>query len=214
MASLPIREIYRSIQGESSYSGLPCVFVRSSGCDIRCNYCDEPHAFHGGVTLSVQEIIERVKSFGTPLVEVTGGEPLLHAAAPELVRELLKAGFEVLVETGGHHDISPLDPGCRIILDLKTPGSRMASRNDFKNLDRLRASDEIKFVVWDRADYEWARELMRERGLEGRFAIHLSPVHGELEPAELAAWILDDQLRVRLNLQLHKYIWGDDATGV
>ncbi len=214
MASLLIREIYRSIQGESTYAGWPCVFVRSSGCDIRCNYCDEPHAFHGGVTLSVDEILERVKSFGIPLVELTGGEPLLHAAAPELVRALLEAGFEVLVETGGHRDISTLDPGCHIILDLKTPGSCMQSRNDFKNLDRLRESDELKFVVWDRADYEWSRDLVRERRLEGRFAIHLSPVHGELEPSDLAAWILEDRLRVRLNLQLHKYVWGDDAIGV
>lgn len=214
MQSLLIREIYCSIQGESSFAGRPCVFVRSSGCDIRCNYCDEPHAFHGGDTLSLEEILERVKSFGTPLVEVTGGEPLLQPAAPELVRKLLDAGFEVLIETGGHRDISVLDPRCRVILDLKTPGSRMHARNDLANLDRLRASDELKFVVWDRADYEWSRDLVRERRLEGRFPIHLSPVHGELEPSELAAWILDDRLQVRLNLQLHKYIWGADATGV
>ena len=214
MRSLLIREIYASIQGESTFAGWPCVFVRSSGCDIRCRYCDEPHAFQGGEKLSVDEIVKQVREFRIPLVELTGGEPLLQPAAPELARELLDANLQVLIETGGHRDISSLDPRCHIILDVKTPGSGMQAYTDFENLARLGDGDELKLVCADRADYEWARDLLRKRQLEGRFPIHLSPVHGELDPAELSAWVLEDGLQVRLNLQLHKYIWGSDASGV
>jgi len=214
MAELRIKELYRSIQGESTYAGWPCVFVRTAGCDIRCVYCDEAHAFSGGERLSSDEIFERVAKLGTKLVEVTGGEPLAQKGTPELVRRLLDAGYEVLVETGGHHDISVLDPRAHAIVDVKTPGSQMAAHNDLANLARLRPGDEVKFVLCDRADYDFAVGVVREHGLEARVPVHFSPVHPGLEPRDLARWLLDDGLRVRLNLQLHKYVWGADAKGV
>jgi 7-carboxy-7-deazaguanine synthase len=188
--------------------------VRTAGCDIRCVYCDEAHAFTGGERLTTDEIVERVCKLGTRLVEVTGGEPLAQKGTPELVRRLLDAGYEVLVETGGHHDISALDPRAHAIVDVKTPGSGMAAHNDLANLDRLRPGDEVKFVLCDRADYDFAVRVVREHGLEARVPVHFSPVHPGLEPRELARWLLDDGLRVRLNLQLHKYVWGADAKGV
>jgi 7-carboxy-7-deazaguanine synthase len=214
MAELRIKELYRSIQGESTFAGWPCVFVRTAGCDIRCVYCDEAHAFTGGERLSTQEILARVAKLGTRLVEVTGGEPLAQKGTPALVRALLDAGYEVLIETGGHHDISVLDPRAHAIVDVKTPGSQMAQHNDLANLDRLRAGDEVKFVLCDRADYDFAKRVVREHGLEGRVPVHFSPVHPGLDPRDLAAWILEDGLRVRLNLQLHKYVWGADAKSV
>jgi 7-carboxy-7-deazaguanine synthase len=214
MAELRIKELYRSIQGESTYAGWPCVFVRTAGCDIRCVYCDEAHAFSGGERLTSDEILERVAKLGTRLVEVTGGEPLAQKGTPELVCRLLDAGYEVLVETGGHHDISVLDPRAHAIVDVKTPGSGMAAHNDLANLERLRPGDEVKFVLCDRADYDFAVCVVREHGLEARVPVHFSPVHPGLEPRELARWLLDDGLRVRLNLQLHKYVWGADAKGV
>ena len=214
MAELRIKELYRSIQGESTFAGWPCVFVRTTGCDIRCVYCDEAHAFGGGERLTVDEILERVAKLGTRLVEVTGGEPLAQKGTPELVRRLLDAGYTVLVETGGHHDISVLDPRAHAIVDVKTPGSQMSQHNDLANLDRLRPGDEVKFVLCDRADYDFAVRIVREHQLEDRVPVHFSPVHPGLEPKDLARWLLDDGLRVRLNLQLHKYVWGADAKGV
>jgi 7-carboxy-7-deazaguanine synthase len=216
MAELRIKEIYRSIQGESTWAGWPCIFVRTAGCDIRCNYCDEPHALvaTGGDKLDVDEVLARVKALGTRLVELTGGEPLLQKATPELVRRLCDAGYTVLIETGGHHDISVLDPRAHAIVDVKTPGSEMSGHNDLANLARLRPGDELKFVLRDRADYDWAVALLRERNLESRVPVNFSPVHGVLDPADLAAWIQSDQLEVRLNLQLHKYIWGAETKGV
>jgi len=214
MTELRMREIYASIQGESTRAGWPCVFVRTAGCDIRCVYCDEPHALRGGERMSVDAVLERVRGFGLPLVEVTGGEPLTQAAVPELVERLLDEGYEVLVETGGHRDISVLDPRAHAIVDVKTPGSGMQEHNDLANLERLRPGDEIKVVLCDRADYEWARDLLREARAFERAPVQFSPVHGQLDPAELSAWILEDALPVRLNLQLHKLIWGPDSTGV
>ncbi len=216
MAELRVQEIYRSFQGVSTWAGWPCVFVRTAGCDIRCTYCDEPQALSatGSETLSVEEVMERVAALGSRMVEVTGGEPLVQVAVPELVTRLCDAGYTVLIETGGHHDISVLDPRAHAIVDVKTPASRMAAHNDPENLARLRAGDELKFVLCDRADYDWAVKLVRERGLEGRVPVNFSPVHPGLDPAELAAWIQEDGLRVRLNLQLHKYIWGVDTKGV
>jgi 7-carboxy-7-deazaguanine synthase len=214
MAELRLVEIFRSIQGESSFAGRPCTFIRTAGCDIRCTYCDETHAFSGGVRVTLEQVLERVSELGTRLVEVTGGEPLLQSAVPELVERLLEAGHEVLIETGGHRDISPLDPRARVIMDVKSPGSQMSQHNDLENLKRLRPGDEVKFVLCDRTDYEWARELVREHALIDRAPVHFSPVHGELDPRDLSAWILEDGLEIRLNLQIHKYVWGSEATGV
>jgi 7-carboxy-7-deazaguanine synthase len=213
---LYIREIYRSIQGESTFAGWPCAFVRTAGCDIRCLYCDEPHALSatGAARLTVDEVVSRVNELGTELVEVTGGEPLLQPAVLVLVGQLCDERHEVLVETGGHHDISPLDPRCHVILDVKTPGSGMSEHNDLANLDRLRPGDEVKVVLTSRADYEWARDLVRQRELDARVPVQFSPCWGALSAADLAAWLLEDQLKVRLNLQLHKLIWGADARGV
>lgn len=214
MAELRLKELYRSIQGESTWAGWPCVFVRTAGCDIRCVYCDEAHAFTGGERLSVDEILERVAKLGVRLVEVTGGEPLAQKGTPELVMRLCDAGYTVLVETGGHHDISVLDPRAHAIVDVKTPGSQMMAHNDLANLDRLRPGDEVKFVLCDRADYEFAVKVVREHRLEERVPVHFSPVHPGLDPKQLVQWLLDDGLRVRLNLQLHKYVWGPDAKSV
>src|SRR5512139_944160 len=182
MAELRLKELYRSIQGESTFAGWPCTFVRTAGCDIRCVYCDEAHAFTGGERLSIDEILARV-------VEVTGGEPLAQKGTPELVRRLCDAGYTVLVETGGHHDISVLDPRAHAIVDVKTPGSAMSAHNDLANLARLRPGDEVKFVLCDRADYDWAVRVVRERGLEDETTVHFSPVHPGLDPRELAQWI-------------------------
>jgi 7-carboxy-7-deazaguanine synthase len=216
VAELRVREIYRSIQGESTWAGWPCVFVRTAGCDIRCAYCDEPHALvaSGGERLALEEVLERVAALGTRMVEVTGGEPLLQKAVPELVTRLCDAGYTVLVETGGHHDISVLDPRAHAIVDVKAPGSEMTAHNDLANLARLRPGDELKFVLCDRADYDWAVKLVRERRLEQKVPVNFSPVNPGLDPADLARWIQEDGLRVRLNLQLHKYVWGADTKGV
>ncbi|HXZ84007.1 MAG TPA: radical SAM protein [Myxococcota bacterium] len=219
MARLRIKEIFRSVQGESTWAGWPCTFVRTVGCELRCVYCDEPHAFEGGESLEIEDILERVAELGVPLVELTGGEPLQQRALPALVKRLCDAGYQVLIETGGHRDISQVDPRARVILDVKTPGSGMLERNDWQNLARLRPGDEIKLVLCDRADYEWARALIRARDLPARdlparAVVNLSPVHGALDPQDLVAWVLEDGLRVRVNLQLHKYIWGPDVRGV
>jgi 7-carboxy-7-deazaguanine synthase len=213
-AALRVREIYRSIQGESSFAGWPCAFVRTAGCDIRCVYCDEPHAFGPGERMEIDVVLTRIAELGVELVEVTGGEPLLQPSTFTLVSRLLDAGYRVLVETGGHRDISALDPRAHVIMDVKTPGSGMVEHVDWKNLERLRPGDEVKFVLADRADYLWARDVIRDHALERRIVVHLSPVHGALDPRELSAWMLEDRLRARLNLQLHKYIWGPNATGV
>jgi 7-carboxy-7-deazaguanine synthase len=217
---LRVTEIFHSIQGESSWTGLPCTFVRLTGCPLRCVWCDTEYAFHGGEKLSVEEVVGRVEEMGCPLVEITGGEPLVHAGAFRLAAELLDRGFTVLVETSGAVDVGPLDPRAHKIMDLKCPGSGEESRNLWSNLDHLTGRDEVKFVVKDRADYEWARRVMAERGLdtrlrEGRLnAILFSPVWGEMELRPLADWILEDGLPARLQVQLHKLVWGPDDRGV
>jgi 7-carboxy-7-deazaguanine synthase len=213
-ARLKVTEIFHSIQGEASFAGRPCVFVRLTGCQMRCVWCDTAYAFHGGEWRTVDEVVEAVRAFGCPLVEVTGGEPLLQPAVHPLMSRLCDEGFEVLLETGGGLDIKSVDRRVRRIVDVKCPGSGEAANNRWENLDDLRAGDELKFVIADRADYEWARETITARALAGRFPIHLAPVWGALEPAELAAWILADRLAVRLSLQLHKLLWGAEARGV
>jgi 7-carboxy-7-deazaguanine synthase len=212
---LTINEIFHSIQGESSYAGQPCVFVRLTACDLRCTWCDTEYAFHEGRKRALEEVIGEVDSFGCSLVEVTGGEPLLQEEVYPLMQGLLDRGKTVLLETGGHRDTSRVPDEVVTILDVKCPGSGESHRNDWSNLERLRAHDEVKFVVKDRADYEWARDVVAQRALAGRAAaIHFSPVHGELDPKTLSEWVLADRLAVRVQLQIHKYIWSPTTRGV
>jgi 7-carboxy-7-deazaguanine synthase len=212
---LVIHEVYASIQGESSFAGLPCTFVRTTGCNLRCSWCDTPQAFVGGTKLSRAEVLSRALALNTPLVELTGGEPLLQAGTLPLLRELCDAGKTVLIETSGERDISGVDPRVHRIMDLKAPGSGESARNRWENLTHLSQRDEVKIVLKDWADYEWARELVRREHLDARVKhVLLSPVHGALDPKELVAWVLDDALPVRVNLQLHKYVWGANVQGV
>ena len=213
--SLVIHEIYRSIQGETSFVGRPCTLVRLSGCNLRCRWCDTPQAFQGGTRLSREEVVRRALELATPIVLVTGGEPLLQPAAIPLLKDLCDAGRTVMLETSGERDISAVDPRVHRIVDMKAPGSRECERNRYENLALLGARDQLKFVLSDRADYEWARALIEREGVLGRAGeVLLSPVHGELDPRELVAWTLEDELNVRVQLQLHKYIWGRDVQGV
>lgn len=212
---LLIHEIYASVQGESSFVGIPCTFVRTTGCNLRCRWCDTPDAFGGGTRMSRGDVIERALSFHTPLVEITGGEPLLQAEVLPLMSELCDAGRTVLIETSGERDVSAVDPRVHKIMDLKAPGSGEAHRNRYENLAHLTDRDEIKFVLADRADYAWMRDLIGVRELAALGPKLLaSPVFGELDPRDLVRWVLEDRLEVRVQVQMHKYIWGADAAGV
>jgi len=212
---LTINEIFHSVQGESTYAGRPCVFVRLTACDLRCSWCDTPYAFYEGSKRSLDDVIGEVDRYGCPLVEVTGGEPLLQEDVYPLMQRLLDSGKTVLLETGGHRSTERVPADVVTILDVKCPGSGEVEKNDWKNLDRLRPRDEVKFVVKDRADYDFARDVIARHELAGRAAaIHLSPVHGVLDPKLLSEWVLADQLPVRVQLQLHKYIWSPDTRGV
>lgn len=214
---LRINEVFHSIQGESTFAGRPCVLVRLTGCQMRCSWCDSEYSFFAGAWRTVDEILASVEEFCCPLVEVTGGEPLLQPGVHRLLEQLCDAGHEVLLETGGGIDISAVDRRVRRIVDLKCPGSGEAENNRWENLELLTENDEVKFVLADRVDYEWARQVVTDRGLDRICPVHLSPVGepgGVLDPADLAAWILEDRLPVRLSLQLHKSLWGADARGV
>jgi 7-carboxy-7-deazaguanine synthase len=213
--SLVIHEIYASVQGESTFAGLPCTFVRTTGCNLRCTWCDTPQAFYGGTRMARRAVLDRALSFGTPLVEVTGGEPLLQPGVVPLLTELCDAGRTVLIETSGEADVSPVDPRVHKIMDLKCPGSGESLRNRWANLDHLTARDEIKFVLADRVDYEWMRSAIREKELT-RVTPNLlaSTVFGRLPTRDLVAWVLEDALPVRVQLQMHKYVWSPDAAGV
>jgi 7-carboxy-7-deazaguanine synthase len=212
---LTINEIFHSIQGESSHAGRPCVFVRLTACDLRCTWCDTPYAFHEGQKRSVDDVVEAVERYDCPLVEITGGEPLLQEDVYELMQRLLARGRTVLLETGGHRSTTRVPDEVITILDVKCPASGESSKNDFSNLLRLSAHDEVKFVVQDRGDYEFARDVIARHDLAGRAsAILMSPVHGVLDPKTLSEWILADRLPVRLQLQLHKFIWPPETRGV
>ena len=212
---LTINEIFYSIQGESTFAGRPCVFVRLTACDLRCSWCDTPYAFHEGHKRSLDDVVAEVHAYGCSLVEVTGGEPLLQEEVYPLMRRLLDAGRTVLLETGGHHSTARVPEPVVTILDVKCPGSGEAHRNDWTNLERLRPHDEVKFVIKDRADYEFARDVVRRHDLATRVAAVLfSPVHGLLEPRAMSEWILADSLPVRLQLQIHKYVWDPETRGV
>ena len=208
-SSLRITEIFLSVQGEATSVGWPTVFVRLTGCPLRCGYCDTAYAFHGGERLEFPKILARVSEFGVSRVCVTGGEPLAQRGCPELVRQLCDAGHQVSIETSGALDISVLDPRAQRVMDVKTPGSGEAQRNLPANLGHLRPGDCAKFVICSRADYEWARDFAADHGLAERCEVLFSPSWGELAPAALAEWILADRLPVRFQLQLHKVLWGD-----
>jgi 7-carboxy-7-deazaguanine synthase len=212
---LKIHEIFRSIQGESTHAGRPCAFVRLTGCQMRCVWCDTAYAFHEGSWMSVDEVVARVAELGVGLVEVTGGEPLLQPAVHTLMGRLADAGHEVLLETGGGLDISEVDPRVRRIVDVKCPGSGEAENNRWENLDALRPGDELKFVLAGESDYDWAKRTIDERGLlEHGVPILFAPVWSTLSATRLADWIARDRLPVRLNLQLHKILWGAETRGV
>jgi 7-carboxy-7-deazaguanine synthase len=212
---LTVNEIFHSIQGESTRAGDRCVFVRLTGCDLRCSWCDTPYAFHEGRKMSVEDVVTAVEGYGCPLVEITGGEPLLQEGVYDLMDRLLAAGHTVMLETGGHRPIDRVPARVVKIVDIKCPGSGEASHNEWGNLDRLAPHDEIKFVLADRADYEFARDVVERRQLASRAAaILFSPVHGALDPKTLSEWVIADRLPVRVQLQLHKFIWSPTTRGV
>ena len=214
MDILQVTEIFHSIQGESTRQGFPCVFVRLTGCPLRCRWCDTAYAFHGGEPMSVDAIVARVETYATPLIEVTGGEPLAQRAAPALLKRLADLGSTVLLETSGALSIEGLDPRVRIVMDLKCPDSGEAAKNRWENLGLLKADDEVKFVLASRGDYLWARGIVAERFSGKPNPILFSSVWRSLAPSDLAAWILEDRLEVRLQIQLHKVLYGESARGV
>ena len=212
---LTVNEIFHSIQGESTHAGRPCVFVRLTACDLRCSWCDTVYAFHEGRKMPLDEIVAQVKAFECPVVEITGGEPLLQKDVHPLMQRFLDDGLTVLLETGGHRSVADVPAGVIRIIDIKCPGSGESHRNDWTNIERLTPADEVKFVVKDRGDYEFARTVVATHGLVARVrAVHFSPVHGVLDSRQLAEWILEDRLGVRLQLQVHKYIWDPQTRGV
>ncbi len=209
-----VTEIFHSIQGESSFVGQPCVFVRLTGCPLRCTWCDTDYAFYGGQDLSIEDVLAKIGAYGCRLVEVTGGEPLAQPEAFPLIARLCDEGYQVLIETSGAIDIESVDRRAHVILDVKCPGSGMTDRMHWANLANLTTKDEVKFVLADRRDYEWARATIVERGLAERCTILMSPAFGSLEPRQLAEWMLADRLPVRFQLQVHKFIWSPDMRGV
>lgn len=211
---LKINEIFHSIQGESTYAGHRCVFVRLTYCNLRCTYCDTEYAFYNGVDKSIDSIIEEVKGYNCNLVEITGGEPLMQEESLELMKYLCDLGFEVMLETGGSLPVNNVDKRVKIIMDLKTPSSGMMKKNHFENIDFIKKEDEIKFVIGSREDYEWAKEIIEKYQLNKKCKILFSVVFGQLEPVTLSEWILEDKLDVMFQLQMHKYIWEPDNRGV
>lgn len=212
---LTINEIFHSVQGESTHVGRPCVFVRLTACDLRCSWCDTPYAFTEGRKMTIDDVLSQVRDYGCDVVEVTGGEPLLQNDVYPLMRRLLEEGKTVMIETGGHIDAGQVPAGVIRVIDVKCPGSGESGKNCWENLDALRPTDEVKFVIKDRADYEYARDVVDRRRLAGRCAaILFSPVHGVLHPRQLTEWVLADRLPVRVQLQIHKYIWSPDTRGV
>lgn len=213
--NLTVNEIYVSVQGESTWAGLPCVFVRLTFCDLRCSYCDTEYAFYAGTKRPVAEILAEVLAIDCPLVEITGGEPLLQKNVLPLMAQLCDAGRTVLIETSGAHDISKVDPRVHRIMDLKTPSSGECGRNRFENVAFLHRGDEVKFVLGSREDYEWARARIVEHGLGARVgAVLLSPVFGKIDPRDIVAWMLEDRVPARFQLQMHKFIWDPKTKGV
>ncbi len=212
---LLVHEIYRSIQGESTFAGLPCTFVRLTACHLRCRWCDTPHAFGQGQPLRISEVLDRVKELGERLVEITGGEPLLQPGVYPLMEGLVQGGYQVLLETSGSLDVSGVPRSVHIIMDIKCPGSGEEGSNRWENIELLKDwHDEVKFVVANHADFQWALDVIRRYRLHDRLNVLISPAYGLVEPKVLAEWILESRLPVRMQLQLHKYIWGPEARGV
>lgn len=212
---LTINEIFHSIQGESRRAGEPCVFVRLTACDLRCSWCDTAYAFYEGSKRSLDDVIAEVERYGCPLVEITGGEPLLQEDVYPLMERLLASGHTVMIETGGHRSIARVPQAVLKIVDVKCPGSGEAHRNHWQNLDDVCSHDEVKFVLKDRADYDYAKDVVTNHGLIGKVgAVHFSPVHGVLDARVLSEWVLADRLAVRVQLQLHKFIWSPETRGV
>ena len=211
---LQINEIFKSIQGESSHAGLPCAFVRLTGCNLRCTWCDTEYAFHEGKHLSVEEIVRTVDGYGLSLVEITGGEPLLQEGVYDLMQAFLTKGYRVLLETGGSLPLDQVPPEVIKIVDIKCPGSGEESKNLYSNLDLLQPTDEVKFVILDRADYEWSKQILSQYPIHKKAQVLFSPVYDKLALKDLAEWALEDNLPVRLQTQLHKVAWGKDAIGV
>lgn len=212
--TLVINEIFHSIQGESSHTGRPCVFIRLTYCNLRCSYCDTEYAFYDGKEMSINEVLEVVKGYNCKLVEVTGGEPLWQENVHELMERLCDEEYEVLLETGGSLSIANVDRRVKRIVDFKCPSSKMAKKNLWENVQHLKSTDEVKFVIGNREDYEWAKAKMEEYSLTRHCPVLMSVVFGELEPLQLAEWILEDKLNVRFQLQMHKYIWSPETRGV
>ena len=214
MTELTINEIFHSIQGESSYAGLPCVFVRLAYCNLRCVWCDTEYAFYEGSTMRVDEIHAEVAKYNCRLVEITGGEPLAQEGVHELMKSLCDDGYEVLLETSGSISIAHVDPRVRRIVDIKCPGSGMVKQNLWDNIDQLKPTDEVKFVVANKEDFDWSVGIIRQHELDSRCPILMSPVFGDVQPVDLAAWVLETRLPVRIQLQMHKYIWEPETLGV
>ena len=206
---LKIHEIFHSLQGESTRVGLPTVFVRLTGCPMRCGYCDTAYAFNGGSNMEIAEIMQKVAEYGAKYVTVTGGEPLAQKTCHDLLKALCDAGYSVSLETGGAIDTSPVDPRVSVILDIKTPGSGELANMRMENIDFLKPQDEVKFVLCDRADYEWAKEILMQYKLADKCTVLFSPVYQKVNPTELAEWVLADKLPVRMQIQLHKVLWGE-----
>jgi 7-carboxy-7-deazaguanine synthase len=211
---LKVNEIYFSIQGESTKAGLPCVFIRLTYCNLRCTYCDTEHAFYDGKDLSIEEILTEVKKYNSNIVEVTGGEPLVQIESMDLMRTLCDEGFEVLLETSGSLPIKDVDSRVKIIMDLKCPSSNMMKKNLYENLNFIKALDEIKFVIGTKEDYEWTKEIIEKYKLNNKCEVLFSVVFGSLEPLTLVSWVLEDKLKVRFQLQMHKFIWSPETKGV
>ena len=214
--SLTVNEIFYSLQGESSYAGRPCVFIRLTGCNLRCSYCDTRYAYEEGTEMELDWIMDQVSSYRCPLVEITGGEPLIQEDTPQLIRRLLERDFKVLLETNGSQNIQRVDDRCIKVVDMKCPSSGMEARNDLENLKKLGPGDELKFVIGNRMDFEYAKGVLDEfrKYFSAMNPVHFSPVFGELEPKLLAQWILEEHLEVRLQLPLHKIIWDPNQRGV
>ncbi|PYV43313.1 MAG: 7-carboxy-7-deazaguanine synthase [Acidobacteria bacterium] len=211
---MKINEIYRSLQGESSYTGLPCIFVRLTSCNLRCAYCDTEYAFYEGQDYTVDQVLGAIRRFNCQLVEITGGEPLLQKEVYPLMNSLIDSDYTVLLETGGSIDVGKVNAKVIKIMDLKCPSSGECDRNLYANIEKLQPHDEIKFVIGTREDYLWTKKILEEHRLTERFPVLLSTVFNEIEPKQVVGWLLEDNLNVRFQLQIHKYIWDPSTRGV